>query len=68
MVSHIYQRCGLTSCLRQVFQAALKTVGPGWLLSEWEEWSQVANAGSDLDTNLLRAVAEIGNEQILDLR
>ena len=37
-------------------------VGLGRLLSEWEEWSRVADIGSDLGTNLLRAVAEIGNE------
>ena len=68
MVSRVYQRCGPASCLRQVFQAALKTVGPGRLLSEWEEWSRVADAGSDLGTDLLRAVAEIGNERVLDSR
>ena len=67
MVSYIYQRCGPTSCLRQVFQVALKMVGLGRLLSEWEEWSWVADVGSDLGTNLLRVVVEIGNERVLDL-
>ena len=68
IVSRVYQRCGPTSCLRQVFQVALKTVGSGWLLSKWEEWSWVADTGSDLGTDLLRAVVEIGNERVLNSR
>ena len=68
MVSCVYQRCGPASCFRQVFQAALKMVGLGRLLSKWEEQSWVANIDSDLGTNLLRVMAEIGNERVLDLR
>ena len=43
-------------------------VGLGRLLIEWEEWSRVADVGSDLGTDLLRVVVEIGNERVLDSR
>ena len=68
MVSRIYQKCGPASCLRGVFRAALRTVGPERLLREWEEWSQVAGVGGDLGTDLLRAVAETGEARVLDSR
>jgi hypothetical protein len=63
MVSRVYQKCGPESCLRRVFQEALKTVGTERLLREWEEWSQVAKEGGVLGIDLLRAVAERRNGQ-----
>ena len=58
LVSRVYQKCGPASCLRRVFQAALKKVGSERILDEWEEWSKLAAAGGELGIDLLKAVAE----------